>query len=143
MDTVNAVGSGTFSYRILENTATVSRSRTFGVFGSSHAVTVIQTGTSHRTRFDYDGDGKADVSVYRPSNGVWYLQNSSNGFGAMQFGISTDTIVPADYDGDGKTDVAVFRPESGNWYQMKSTQGFGAVQFGTNGDKPIPNAFVP
>ena len=57
----------------------------------------------------------------------------------MQFGISTDLIVPADFDGDNKTDVAVFRPSSGTWYRLNSSNGVPVtVQFGTSGDISIP-----
>jgi hypothetical protein len=88
--------------------------------------------------FDFDGDGKADVSVYRPADGVWYLLRSAQGFTGVQFGIASDRIVPADYDGDGKTDIAVYRPAEGNWYLLQSSAGFSAFQFGTSEDIPVP-----
>lgn len=91
--------------------------------------------------FDYDGDDRSDVSVFRPSNGTWYLQNSQAGFSAVQFGLSTDVIVPADYDGDGRTDVAVFRPSNNVWYIQRSRDGFYAGQFGQNGDKVAPGDY--
>ena len=102
----------------------------------------IATTTAH-TPFDYDGDGKADLSVFRPSSGSWYISNSSNNaFVATQFGTSGDLIAPADFDGDGKTDINVFRPSDGTWYRLNSaTDTFSPNQFGTSGDLPVPGDF--
>ncbi len=58
---------------------------------------------------DFDGDGKADISVFRPSNGFWYIMKSSGGYSSIQWGQRDDLLVPGDYDGDGRTDLAVYR----------------------------------
>jgi uncharacterized delta-60 repeat protein len=94
-----------------------------------------------RTPYDFDGDGKADVSLFRPSEGNWYLQRSTDGFLGFHFGLSSDRIAPADYDGDGKTDFAVFRPSENTWYLQNSTIGFTAANFGIGEDIPQSGDF--
>ncbi|HEX8195296.1 MAG TPA: choice-of-anchor Q domain-containing protein [Pyrinomonadaceae bacterium] len=90
--------------------------------------------------FDFDGDGRADISVFRTN--TWYVQGSQAGFTAMQWGAVGDVIVPADYDGDGKTDFAVFRPATGFWYISNSSNNqFTAIYFGKAGDLPRPTDF--
>jgi uncharacterized delta-60 repeat protein len=88
--------------------------------------------------YDFDGDGLADLSVFRPSNSVWYLNRSTQGFTATQWGLSTDKITPADFDGDGKTDTSVYR--DGVWYWLSSSNNysFNARQFGVASDIPVP-----
>jgi uncharacterized repeat protein (TIGR03803 family) len=89
------------------------------------------------TAFDYDGDHRADVSVFRPSNGAWYLLESTSGFTGVSFGNPTDRIAPADFDGDGKIDVAVYRPASATWFWLNSSNGtLSAVAFGAPEDLP-------
>ena len=70
---------------------------------------------------DYDGDGKADIAVYR--DGGWYiLRSTDGGITYMGWGgLPQDIPVAADYDGDGKADIAVYR--DGNWYILRSTDG--------------------
>ena len=96
-----------------------------------------------KTRFDFDGDGLADISNFRSLNGQWwYQQSTDNVVKAFQFGTSTDKPVPADYDGDGKTDVAIFRPSTGEWFVLRSSNlTFFSVPFGVSTDKPAPGDF--
>jgi hypothetical protein len=88
---------------------------------------------------DFDGDGKSDVSVFRPDAGVWFvLGSASQNFSGIGFGNGSDILAPGDYDGDGKTDAAVFRPSEGNWYLLTKANTFSSRQFGSNGDIPVP-----
>jgi hypothetical protein len=88
---------------------------------------------------DFDGDGISDYAVYRPSEGVWYiLQSTTNSMRTEIFGVASDIPVAADYDGDGKTDVALWRESEGNWYIKQSSDGGVATRkYGQAGDIPV------
>ena len=96
-----------------------------------------------RTLFDYDGDGRADVSVFRSSTNRWYEILSGNSSVVEQtFGLAGDIVAPADYDGDGKTDIAIFRPASGDWWYLSSINNAQVqTHWGGAGDIPRPSDF--
>ncbi|HVF31125.1 MAG TPA: VCBS repeat-containing protein [Pyrinomonadaceae bacterium] len=96
-----------------------------------------------KTPFDFDGDNKTDIGIFRPSVGQWWINRSSDSQTfALQFGTTTDEIVPTDFTGDGKTDIAVWRPSSGDWFVLRSEDSsFFAFPFGTTGDMPAPADF--
>jgi len=82
---------------------------------------------------DFNGDGRTDVSVFRPSSGGWYLAGQAG----TVWGTAGDVPVPGDYDGNGTTDVAVYRPATGAWY----IKGQAGAVWGTAGDVPVPGDY--
>jgi cytochrome c peroxidase len=117
------------------NGFSVTQAFQFTVFGEAAA--------ANNTRFDFDGDRKTDIGIFRPNLGQWwYLRSFDNVAKAFEFGQSSDKIVPADFTGDGKTDIAFFRPSTGQWFVLRSEDNsFFAFDFGTNGDIPAPADF--
>jgi glucose/arabinose dehydrogenase len=90
---------------------------------------------------DFDGDGRADVTVFRPSTGVWYIRGSSGSPG-YTWGGGADIPVAGDYDGDGMIDAAVFRPSNGTWYVLQSGNLSGTIYaWGGAGDIPVPGDY--
>ena len=91
---------------------------------------------------DYDGDGRTDFAVYRPSTGVWFVTQSTTGvttFATIARAVGGHAV-PGDYDGDGRSDLAVFRPSNGLWSILTSTSGFtttSTVTWGDSTDIPI------
>jgi alpha-tubulin suppressor-like RCC1 family protein len=96
-----------------------------------------------RAPYDFDGDGKTDVGIFRASDGSWwYSRSSDNEFRVFPFGLGSDVIAPGDFTGDGKADIAVFRPSTGFWFiQRSEDNSFFSFPFGAAGDIPTPADF--
>jgi subtilisin-like proprotein convertase family protein len=96
-------------------------------------------------RADFDNDAKTDISVWRPSNGNWFIRNSAtntltfvNDWGRSALG---DIAVPGHYGGGG-ADVAVWRPSEGNWYSLLNNTTPSVTNWGgVSGDIPVTGDF--
>ena len=89
---------------------------------------------------DYDGDGRADIAVWRSEDGVWYIRRSSDGqIVSRQWGGIGDAPVPADYDGDRRADIAIYRPIDRTWFIINSSTGEVTTrEWGWLADLPVP-----
>lgn len=89
---------------------------------------------------DYDGDGRADLAMWRVPNGEWEIRGSATGaITSVRFGTSADVPVPADYDGDRRADLASYR--AGSWNIYGSLVGNTQRTLGSGVDLPVPGDY--
>ena len=99
---------------------------------------------------DVDGDGLADLTVWRASTGTWYWltsssDNDTSAAAGQQWGSQSNGDVPlrGDMDGDGKVDLILWRATTGTWYWLTSSSGYAyasamGVQWGNQSLGDIP-----
>ncbi len=142
---LNLTGSVTQPFLSPDGTVLYFTSNRPGGFGNSDLYSAVRVSVNRSSPADFDGDGRSDLSVFRPSDGTWYvMQSGSNTFRAQRFGTNGDRIVPGDYDGDGRTDFAVVRQtaQNGIWYILRSSDNsVSAVTWGFSTDKPVPGDY--
>jgi len=91
---------------------------------------------------DYDGDGRTDFAIFRPSTGSWSITYATGGSLVVGWGASGDLPRPVDYDGDGRADIALWRPSNALWYILPSSSNYAyasaiTIQHGATTDRPV------
>ena len=100
---------------------------------------------------DWNGDGKTEIGVFRPSDSGWYLDLNGNGLwdgcatdACIKFGASGDLPVTGNWNGGTKTAIGVFRPSTNLWYLDNGNNSLDNCgidkclgPFGDSGDRPI------
>ncbi|MBS1793102.1 MAG: VCBS repeat-containing protein [Acidobacteria bacterium] len=136
-----AQSSGALSGQFAQGTTATLGGRRFSI--TYNANSVVLTALAPRPPFDFDGDGKTDVSIFRPVDGSWWYTKSTDGsFRVYSFGGSTDVLAPGDWTGDGLADIAIYRPASGTWFVQRSEDNtFFSFPFGAAGDVAVPGDY--
>jgi hypothetical protein len=121
----------TGNWSVLLAISSYTTSLTVNGWGSStdrpvtNAISIAGDDVTRRT--DFDGDARAELTVYNTASGMWSSLKSSTNFTTatnIGWGGAGYTPVPGDYDGDGKGDLGIYQQTTGNWYILLSSSGF-------------------
>lgn len=98
-------------------------------------------------RADYDGDGRTDVSIWRPSTGTFWVNRTTDGPAGIQWGANGDYAMGGDTNGDRKTDHIINRPTTpiepaDFWILHSPSYAFIGYAWGVPGDKPAIRDFT-
>ncbi len=129
-----AAGSLTLRVRVRDVAGNLSTA------GSALALTIVDA-----TAGDFNGDGRTDLSIFRPSTAQWIIRGSGDSAtSSISFGSTnlTSIPVPADYDGTGHSQLAIFQVSTGQWF-ISEANGVRIVSFGGTGlsDIPVPGDY--
>jgi hypothetical protein len=100
---------------------------------------------------DWNKDGVAEIGVFRPDTGRWFLDLNGNDRlddrrtdGHYRFGTKGDLPVTGAWNKKGVSKIGVFRPETGEWFldlnnnrRWDGSNIDGVYKFGRPGDLPV------
>jgi hypothetical protein len=139
---VPAATSGTIGPLTLAITPTqVATMRSHGFYTNIHNTTFPggeirgQVKQTMYTAFDYDGDGRTDITTFRQSTNTFWIQNSLDGtFSQVTHGTGTgDNWLnnSADFDGDGRADPMLIKIQGVNavWRILRTSDNTVSTTF--------------
>ena len=88
---------------------------------------------------DVNGDGRADLGVWVPRNGLWFALQSGDNQSFLNYAGGPGQIpVAGDYNGDGRADAGIFAPNGAVWYIRLTGGGTINVNLGAGGANQMP-----
>ena len=145
----SGTGNGTVTFSVATNVSASQRIGTLTIAGVTF--TIVQAASTFTAPNDIDADAIADLVVWRPGDGTWFMLTSTTGYNyanyrANQWGNQGQGDIPlfGDIDGDALADLIVWRPTNGTWYWLTSSTGYSHVSAGSKqwgnlslGDQPM------
>jgi hypothetical protein len=146
----STINKGSFSFSVAPNAgfALVVNEVEPGTGCALYKLKVTYLRNCRQAGFDRTNDGKADLTVYRPSSisKWWTIDSATNDIFVRDFGKVGDLVTGgSDYTGDGRTDLSVYRPSDNTWYYGTSQDtpetSFVAQPWGLPNDRAVAGDF--
>lgn len=91
-----------------------------------------------RKHADFDRDGLADITVYRPTTGTFYsLDTITKSLRAYQWGANGDKPLLDHWEDDERPDYTVYRPDTQIWHVNFSSNAYLPFNWGLATDIPL------